>query len=156
MVTESRKVSGISHLMYDLTSKLSGENNFLVLFKENGTGYRSPMESCTAVGIGGAGTLAFRFLKLISCSHHLCLTWPIQDGEDSGLLAGDTACPPLRACQHFQSGPWWAGAWAEWLWLPLTPSFPGLVYPEFHVPESSKPSTGLAHCGSCCEPTSPD
>lgn len=73
----------------------------------------NPAGSYTAVGIGGAGSLVFRFLKLISCSHHPCLTWPIPDGEDSGLLARDTACPPLRACQHFQSGPWWAGEWAE-------------------------------------------
>lgn len=108
MVTEIRKVSGISQIMYDLTSKppeLSGENNFLVLFEENSTGYRSPVKSC-----GGnrrcKKNLVFRFLKVISCSHHPCLTWPVWNGEDSGLLAGDTARPPLRACQHFQSGPW--------------------------------------------------
>lgn len=44
----------------------------------------------------------------------------------------------------------------KWLWLPLTLSFPGLVYPKFYVPESSKPSIGLTPCGSCCESASPD
>lgn len=56
MVTVIRKVSGISQIIYDLTSKppeLSGKNNFLVLFKENSTGYRSPVESCWLLHCGG-------------------------------------------------------------------------------------------------------